>query len=247
MLDALGRSQRLRLPLTAALIAALGAAGVLAVTAVGQGQQTQQVTACVKKRGAAKGQARIVAATAKCRSSERKLAWAGIGPAGAKGDAGPRGPQGDPGPKGDTGAQGLQGDAGPAAGSALAARINAVPAVCAFCDVTSWGSVSGTSAASMASGAGLEVLSPATATIASDLAIFQTVAPPGGNRRFILQVNGADTTLQCQPPLGGSSCSSNAEVAVPAASRLALRITGTTGTTTNPATDALVGLRLTTP
>jgi hypothetical protein len=163
-----------------------------------------------------------------------------------KGEPGPQGPQGAKGDKGEKGDKGDQGLAGPAAGSALSARINDVPPVCCFTTTTSWGSVSGTSLASN-SGSSREMLSPNTATVASNLAVSQTVAPPGGNREFILQVNGADTALRCKPGSGAASCTSNAQVQVPAASRLAIRITGTTGTAANPATDALVGLRLSTP
>ena len=107
---------------TIAVFLALGG-GAWAVT----GQTAKKpltVTACVKNAGKAKGQLRVVAATAKCKKSERKLRWTSAsttpitgtmgpaGPAGSTGPAGPQGAAGAQGAKGDTGAQGIQGEPG---------------------------------------------------------------------------------------------------------------------------------------
>jgi hypothetical protein len=104
---------------TIAVFLALGG-GAWAVT--GQtGQKPLTVTTCVKKAGKAKGQLRVVAATAKCKKRERRLRWTSAsttpitgadGPTGPAGPAGPQGPAGAQGAKGDTGAQGIQGEAG---------------------------------------------------------------------------------------------------------------------------------------
>ena len=115
---------------TIAVFLALGG-GAWAVT----GQTAQEpltVTACVKKAGKAKGQLRVVAATAKCKKRERRLRWTSAsttpitgadgpaGPAGPSGPAGPEGPAGAQGAKGDTGAQGIQGIQGEAGTSGSA-------------------------------------------------------------------------------------------------------------------------------
>lgn len=111
---------------TIAVFLALGG-GAWAVT--GQPAATKPpvtVTACVKKAGKAKGRLRVIAAKAKCRKRERKLAWTSApastvpttgagGTVGAAGATGPAGPAGPAGPRGDTGAQGPAGAAGSAA------------------------------------------------------------------------------------------------------------------------------------
>lgn len=116
---------------TIAVFLALGG-GAWAVT--GQPAATRPpvtVTACVKKAGKAKGQLRVIAAKATCRTSERKLAWTSAptsvttggagtatgapgpaGPAGATGETGPAGAAGPAGATGATGATGAQGPAG---------------------------------------------------------------------------------------------------------------------------------------
>ena len=82
--------------------------------------------ACVKKAGKAKGQLRVVAATAKCKTSERELRWTSAsttpitgggttgpaGPAGSTAPQDPRAPQ-DPGRQGRRRRAGHPGDSGP--------------------------------------------------------------------------------------------------------------------------------------
>ena len=70
-------------------------------------QEPQTVTACVTKAGKAKGQLRVVAATAPCKTSERKLRWTSAsttpvnvgGPAGPAGSRRPRRTRRTPGPR----------------------------------------------------------------------------------------------------------------------------------------------------
>jgi hypothetical protein len=58
---------------TIAVFIALGG-GAWAATGL-QTSSTTTINACVKKKGAKKGQLRIVSATAKCKKSERPLTW----------------------------------------------------------------------------------------------------------------------------------------------------------------------------
>jgi hypothetical protein len=86
---------------TIAVFIALGG-GAWAATGL-QSSSTSAINACVKKKGAKKGQLRIVSATATCKKSERALSWTAVG------TPGPIGPKGDKGDKGDQGIQGLAG------------------------------------------------------------------------------------------------------------------------------------------
>ena len=82
----------------AALATVLVVAGV--ALSAGSSASSPTITACVKKGS---GAARIVSSGSKCRSSERRVSWKRIGPAGKQGLAGAQGA---------TGAQGIQGAPG---------------------------------------------------------------------------------------------------------------------------------------
>ncbi len=87
---------------TVGAVAALATALVVAGGALSAGSSgsSTTITACVKKSS---GAARIVRAGSNCRSSERRVSWKRIGPAGKRGL---------PGAQGATGAQGEQGQPG---------------------------------------------------------------------------------------------------------------------------------------
>ena len=166
---------------------------------------------------------------------------------GQTGPVGPQGAAGAQGPKGDTGGPGAKGDSGSPAGSALIGRVNGVPAdVSPSTELFSFGAISG-SAASSPTRTAVEQQSPNKDMVATNLSIFQTNTPTGGNRTFTVSVNGADTALSCQPPSGGAGCTSDAQVAIPANSAIVLKIRGFTETLQNSSTDVRVALRLLTP
>lgn len=68
-----------------------------------------KIYACVKKTS---GAVRVVTATTRCRSGERKLSWNSAGARGAAGTPGPPGARGPTGLRGPQGVQGAKGDRG---------------------------------------------------------------------------------------------------------------------------------------
>jgi hypothetical protein len=79
---------------TVCLVIVLGGSAFAADSLTGAGASSQQIYACVKKSGKAKGQLRLVAAATKCKRTERKTQWAATGPAGPAGPAGASGTAG---------------------------------------------------------------------------------------------------------------------------------------------------------
>ncbi len=97
------------------------AAGAYAVAGETNARQNTTLTACVAKKT---GAMRLVANTARCRTTERRVTWGVRGPVGPVGPAGPvgaTGATGAAGPQGATGAAGPQGAAGPAGPQGAAA------------------------------------------------------------------------------------------------------------------------------
>lgn len=221
------------------LVALFMATGGAALAASGFVGSNGQIQGCVS----GKGRLVLVKPGKQCKKGTSKIAWNQLGPRGATGAAGAPCASTDPlckGPKGD------QGDTGPAGGSALVGRVTGVPGDCGFCDTDSFGGLSGTAPFNATLG-NVEQQSPDLALVATNLSVFQTTTPPGGNRTFTLLVNGSPTTLTCEPPSGGPGCTSDATVSIPANAALALKIHGHTGSATNPGTDVRVGVRLQTP
>jgi hypothetical protein len=106
--------------LLAAAVLVVGLGGITSASAADSASTSGEVHACVNKQTR---YARIVNATAKCRTTEFRVRWGqttqtqeGIASAGPQGERGPAGAQGPQGPKGDPGAQGprgFQGKTGP--------------------------------------------------------------------------------------------------------------------------------------
>jgi cysteine-rich repeat protein len=96
---------------TIGALAALATALVVAGGALSAGSSASSttITACVKKSS---GAARIVSSGTKCRSTERRVSWKRIGPAGKQGPAGPQGATGAQGVQGQPGANGAPGQPG---------------------------------------------------------------------------------------------------------------------------------------
>ncbi len=91
----------------AAVVTALVVAGV--ALSAGPSASSPTITACVHKSS---GAARIVSSATKCRSSERRVSWKRIGPAGRQGLAGAQGATGAQGVQGQPGANGAPGQPG---------------------------------------------------------------------------------------------------------------------------------------
>lgn len=94
---------------TVCLLAVVGGVTASALGAFDVSGSASAITACVKKKGKAKGAMR---AAKKCKRGEKKLTWNKVGPAGPQGPAGDKGATGDAGPKGDPGAPGEPGAKG---------------------------------------------------------------------------------------------------------------------------------------
>jgi cysteine-rich repeat protein len=105
-----GASSATRL-VTIGALAALATALLVAGGALSAGSSASSttITACVKKSS---GAARIVSSGSKCRSTERRVTWKRIGPAGKQGLAGAQGATGAQGVQGATGANGAPGQPG---------------------------------------------------------------------------------------------------------------------------------------
>lgn len=105
-----GGSGRARL-VTVGALTALATALVIAGAALSAGSSASgsTITACVKK---STGAARIVSSSTKCKSSERRVTWERIGPAGKQGPPGAQGASGAQGAQGTPGADGAQGPPG---------------------------------------------------------------------------------------------------------------------------------------
>ncbi len=105
---------RLRTPaaLLATAVLAVGLGGITTASAA-QTAPGDVVHACVNKKTR---YARIVNASAKCRTTEFKTSWGGQGQTTVNGPGpqGPQGPKGDPGAQGPRGLRGVPGVAGPA-------------------------------------------------------------------------------------------------------------------------------------
>jgi hypothetical protein len=97
---------------TVCLLAVVGGVTASALGAFDVTGSASAITACVKKKGKAKGAMRIAS---KCKRGEKKLTWNKTGPAGPQGEpgaAGAAGPKGDAGAKGEPGGQGEPGGKG---------------------------------------------------------------------------------------------------------------------------------------
>jgi hypothetical protein len=103
----------MRLSIVASTLAAL----LVSLGALNANAANVTYYACVNK---STGAVRIVSKTTVCKSTENKIMWNELGPAGpagpkgATGATGPQGPTGATGPQGPTGATGAQGPQGPA-------------------------------------------------------------------------------------------------------------------------------------
>src|SRR3954451_23133222 len=93
---------------TMCLVAVVGGTAIAATTK----PKTSKITACVVKKGKTAGALRIVAATKKCKKTEKKISWNQKGAPGAAGGLGAAGPAGAAGVAGAAGATGPAGKAG---------------------------------------------------------------------------------------------------------------------------------------
>lgn len=219
-----------------ALFVALGGTGYAAVKLNGHDLVDGSVTG--------RKLANRTLSASKLSSSARKSLRGAPGAAGAKGATGASGATGATGAPGATGPAGPKGDAGdvgpagPAgAGDLLASGRITGAAVNGLQPSTLYGAPIGVSVAA-SSASGVETLSPNRATHASALAVRLTLAPctdalsPGncgvpGSATATLQVNGADTSVACSIAYPAVTCDSGAAaVAVPAGSRLAIKLSG---------------------
>ncbi|MGS2645813.1 hypothetical protein [Streptosporangium sp. G12] len=132
---------RLRTP-AALLVTAVLATGLSSVTTASAAQTApgDVVYACVNKKTR---YARIVNASAKCRTTEFSFSWGGQGqttvngpgqqgPRGATGPQGPQGPKGDPGTQGPRGVPGVAGPTGPAGAPGANGKDGGLPAIYAY-------------------------------------------------------------------------------------------------------------------
>jgi hypothetical protein len=158
------------------------------------------------------------------------------GPTGPAGPAGATGPRGLEGPRGETGPAGPAGPAGAAAGGAWLATINGIGANLGY-----FGLVNGVSTADSALDANRSV-SPNVPLVVSHLRVLLTSAPGVGNSRLIYFRLGPNiqTPLACSIGGGDTTCSSDAEVTVPAGATMQVAVFNTSGSPT--ATAALVGM-----
>src|SRR4051794_4140265 len=101
---------------TMCLVALVGGTAIAATTK----PKTSKITACVVKKGKTAGALRIVAATKKCKKTEKKISWNQKGAPGAAGGVGAAGPAGPAGATGVAGATGGTGPAGTAGADAIA-------------------------------------------------------------------------------------------------------------------------------
>lgn len=171
---------------------------------------------------------------ANCMKRERAVTW------NAQGRPGPRGPKGDTGirgPKGDTGAPGS-----PAA-SIMTARTHADIGQEGYFAASGPSTMSGTES-------DVTVLTPATTTVAQDLAVDDQVSSSDDNTRvYVLRVNGTDTALTCSILAGANTCTdSTHSVTIPPGSEVTIHravLTGTGGGADG--TDVLAAWRATTP
>jgi hypothetical protein len=164
--------------------------------------------------------------------------------------AGPRGPQGLPGPQGERGARGemglpgVKGDPGQpgppgqAAGGAWLATINGIAS-----NILYLGLVNGVSTGISSVDANPSV-GPNVPLVVSHMRVLLTSAPgAGASRRVTFLFNGTQSALVCSISELATTCSSDAEVTVPAGAIMQLMVENTGGFPT--ATTALVGMTAT--
>jgi Collagen triple helix repeat (20 copies) len=162
-----------------------------------------------------------------------------MGPAGATGPRGPEGPRGLEGPRGEMGPKGDPGQPGPpgaAAGGAWLATINGIGLNLGY-----FGLVNGVSTADSALDANRSV-SPNVPLVVSHLRVLLTSAPGPGSSRFIYfrLGPGIQTPLACSIGGADTTCSSDAEVTVPAGTTMQIAVFNAGGSPTT--TSALVGM-----
>ena len=163
------------------------------------------------------------------------------GEPGAPGAPGAKGVKGDKGDAGADGADGADGTDGTANGAAMLARINGIPAT--FDQALTYGSPSGVSTANTSEDA-VSMVSPNLAVTASNLFVrVNGVVNNNSARRFTLRVDGADTALSCTMGSFGSTCTSDAQVAIPPNSTLSIQSDRPAAFNT-VATDARIGFQL---
>lgn len=158
-----------------ALFAAVGGGAV----AIGQagGDSDQEIRGCVIKRGAERGQLRVVT-KGKCKPKrERALTWNQRGPAGARGPAGSTGLTGPPG--------------SPASGMLMGwIRPAEMPSIGSATDLTPLGDARDS--------VGTIPVTPNAPTVFRDLFVRAQTAPGVGTRwSFTLQGTGASDVLTC--------------------------------------------------
>lgn len=205
---------------------AVGAGG-LALAAGGGGA----IHACATRRS---GRLRLAA---KCQKDERAVSWQ------MQGSQGPQGPKGDQGSIGPQGAPGSPGAPGSAAASIMTARTSASIGQEGYFAAGGPSTLSGTESE-------VTVLTPATTTVAEDLAVTDLRSSPDDNTRvYVLRVNGADTALTCSIVAGSHTCTDSVHtVTIPPDSQVAIHralLTGTGGGADGTA--VLAAWRATTP
>jgi hypothetical protein len=145
------------------------------------------------------------------------------GAVGAQGAVGPIGPQGSEGPAGRPGTPGEAGPRGPAGSGLLLSRNYSLwPG-------TYYGVVSGVQWAS-SDEEGIPMITPARNLTASHLAVhLSSAVPSNGAEQIALRLNGQITDLNCIVVASTSTCTSAAEVPVPAESLMSIEFMGNPG------------------
>jgi hypothetical protein len=146
-----------------------------------------------------------------------------VGAQGAVGPAGPIGPQGAEGPAGRPGTPGEAGQRGPAGSGLLLSRSYSLR------PGTFYGVVSGLQWASPDE-EGIPMITPDRNLTASHLAVhLSSAVPSDGAEQIALRLNGQITDLNCIVVASTSTCTSAAEVPVPAASLMSIEFMGNPG------------------
>ncbi|HEX8083683.1 MAG TPA: hypothetical protein VF529_05280 [Solirubrobacteraceae bacterium] len=229
------------------VLAAVAVAATAAGLAVGAVPDSQgRFVGCYANKG---GKLRILVKGNRCRRGETLIRWnqRGVpgadGAAGAPGPAGPPGAPGAPGAPGGPGAPGSPGAPGADAGNVLTGNTTNITAPVGE---TRWLQPSGQSdfwgAPTFA-----EMLSPAVAVVAQDLAIeLGNPAGAGESYAFTFTVNGVDTALGCtvSGDVDKTCTNTTAHVSVPAQSRIAWKVVVSAGAVSRR---VLFGWRAVTP